>query len=603
LTNRTDTVGATLYAHDANDNLTNVMENGNTNSWTFDAYNRVSSCKDIFGNLIQYRYDVSGNLTNLIYPGGHSVFYAYDNLNRMTNVTDWSGRKTTINYDLDSHITSIVRPNGTYRTIAYDAAGEVTNILEQNAAGFPIALLRYNWSPNTTMQSEFIAPLPPTNALPTRTMTYDADNRLSTVDGNSVTLDADGNLTSGPLTNDTFASYAYDARNRLTNAAGVVNVYDALNNRIGQTYGTNSIEYVVNPNSGLPQVLERIKNGVTNYYVYGPGLLYQVTETAAGTNTLTYHYDYRGSTIALTADNGNVTDRMAYSLYATMIYRVGTNDTPFLFNGQYGVQSDPNGLLYLRARYYNPFLCRFLNPDPSGFGGGLNFYAYANGNPVSLSDPTGLDASQIVPAMNWVATAQPFSVPANPADPFGLGDGTLTENAGNSIGSATYENAAPSSLATDLNGGNPSAQYPFENFSPNADPNELVMAGALFLGPFGEAIDVGAAGGLAAEGEGTVQIFRTVDQNELPSVLNGTYGSSPSASGKYFSLTQEGAENVANAPMNAGQQMTMTSTTVPQSVFNQGYLFNDTGLAGPSIHFQQEFLPTLYNSMTPIVIH
>ncbi|MGA2869608.1 MAG: hypothetical protein ABSF34_10665, partial [Verrucomicrobiota bacterium] len=40
LTNRTDTVGATLYAHDANDNLTNVMENGNTNSWTFDAYNR-----------------------------------------------------------------------------------------------------------------------------------------------------------------------------------------------------------------------------------------------------------------------------------------------------------------------------------------------------------------------------------------------------------------------------------------------------------------------------------------------------------------------------------------------------------------------------------
>ena len=54
--------------------------------------------------------------------------------------------------------------------------------------------------------------------------------------------------------------------------------------------------------------------------------------------------------------------------------------------------TDPNGLLYMRARYYNPFLCRFINPDPTGFSGGLNFYAYANGNPVSLIDPFGLSA-------------------------------------------------------------------------------------------------------------------------------------------------------------------------------------------------------------------
>ena len=45
-----------------------------------------------------------------------------------------------------------------------------------------------------------------------------------------------------------------------------------------------------------------------------------------------------------------------------------------------------------RARYYNPYLCRFLNPDPAGFAGGLNHYAYANGNPVSYIDPFGLGA-------------------------------------------------------------------------------------------------------------------------------------------------------------------------------------------------------------------
>ena len=69
----------------------------------------------------------------------------------------------------------------------------------------------------------------------------------------------------------------------------------------------------------------------------------------------------------LTDANGNVTDRIEYSLYGLTTYRAGTTDTPFLFNGRYGVMTDPNGLLYMRARYYNPYLCRFINPDPADF--------------------------------------------------------------------------------------------------------------------------------------------------------------------------------------------------------------------------------------------
>ncbi len=196
----------------------------------------------------------------------------------------------------------------------------------------------------------------------------------------------------------------FDARNRLITVSGAnatTNIYDALNNRVGQLQGTNTITWVINPNTQLSQALVRVKNGVTTYYVYGPGLLYQVTEGGT-TNTLTYHYDYRGSTIALSDDNGNVTDRMEYSLYATLTHRVGTSDTPFLFNGRYGVQTDANGLLYLRARYYNPYLCRFINADPLGFGGGLNWYAYGNGNPVSLVDPFGLDAGALENALDKI---------------------------------------------------------------------------------------------------------------------------------------------------------------------------------------------------------
>jgi RHS repeat-associated protein len=404
LTNRADSVGVTTYQPDANGNVTNEFENGLTNSWTVDAYNRPSSYRDVYGDLIQYRRAADGTVTNLIYPGNRNVYYTLDSHNQVIGVKDWTGRQTIIARDLNEHVTSITRPNGTKRLIGYDPAEQATNILEETAIGFPIALFRLNWNNAAEAQWEFAAPLPHTNAPPSRTMTYDDDNELATVDGNSVTLDSDGNLTSGPLTNDTFASYVFDARNRLLNAGGVTNAYDAMNNRIGQTYGTNSVAYVVDPNWQLPRTLMRIKNGVTNYYIYGGGLLYQITETATSTNALYYHPDSRGSTIALTDDNGNVTDRMEYSLYATLTYRTGTSDTPFLFNGRYGVMTDLNGLLYMRARYYNAFLCRFINSDPSGFAGGLNFYAYADGNPVSYRDPTGLGAVGDNQSLSWLIT-------------------------------------------------------------------------------------------------------------------------------------------------------------------------------------------------------
>jgi RHS repeat-associated protein len=407
LTNRMDNLATNFYSFDGNDNPTSVVENTKTNTWTYDAYNRAQTYKDTAGNLIQYRYDTAGNLTSLIYPGNLPVTYGYDNLNRLTSVVDWTGRRSAISYDLAGHVKCLTRPNGSYRTNNYDSAGQAISNYEQMSNSLPIAIFKYNWTNTGCMAWEFAAPLPHTATVPTRTMTYDIDNRLATFQlGTFSTLtvvsDADGNLVNAPLLTNALVAYIYDARNRLLNAGGVTNTYDAINNRIGQTFGTNTTTFVVNPNAKLPQVLMRIKNGVTNYYIYGAGLLYQITETATATNTLTYHYDYRGSTIALSADNGVVTDRIEYSAYGLTTYRVGTNDTPFLFNGRYGVMTDPNGLLYMRARYYNPYLCRFISSDPSGFAGGLNHYAYANGNPISMTDPTGLGAVNDLQTISWL---------------------------------------------------------------------------------------------------------------------------------------------------------------------------------------------------------
>jgi len=59
---------------------------------------------------------------------------------------------------------------------------------------------------------------------------------------------------------------------------------------------------------------------------------------------------------------------------------------------------------YYRARYYDPSVGRFLNEDPVGFGGGVNFYAYALGEPTTFSDPTGLLSvcKRPVRFLNWM---------------------------------------------------------------------------------------------------------------------------------------------------------------------------------------------------------
>ena len=71
--------------------------------------------------------------------------------------------------------------------------------------------------------------------------------------------------------------------------------------------------------------------------------------------------------------------------------------TRFLYNGRCGVSTDDNGLYYMRQRYYNPEIKRFVNQDilagSPGNSQSLNRYSYVQGNPVSYTDPFGLSPS------------------------------------------------------------------------------------------------------------------------------------------------------------------------------------------------------------------
>ncbi|HTI72502.1 MAG TPA: RHS repeat-associated core domain-containing protein [Candidatus Limnocylindria bacterium] len=407
----TDPVGSSSYSYDKNNNLLTHSENSRTITRAYDELNRVTSYTDEAGNVIGYQYDNNGNLTRLTYPDSKQVNYVYDSNNRLTTVTDWASRVTSYTYDLAGRVTSVARPNGTTRNITYDADGRTTKISEVGPGGAQIALFKMTYDEANRMVNEFAAPLPSAFTEASQTVTYDADNRIATFNGATVTHDSDGNMTSGPLNSNTAVTHTFDSRNHLTGvaASGVAPAlgygYDSEGNRVGVTQAAQTTAYSINPAS-VSQVLVRTKaDGSKTFYVYGLGLLYEVDNSG---NTTSYHYDKRGSTIALSNGSGVVTDRAEYSAYGLITKRTGTTDTPFLFNGRFGVMTDANGLYYMRARYYNPFLRRFVNADPSGLAGGLNQYAYANGNPASLIDPFGLAAIGESGSSYWHDVGQTF---------------------------------------------------------------------------------------------------------------------------------------------------------------------------------------------------
>jgi len=99
------------------------------------------------------------------------------------------------------------------------------------------------------------------------------------------------------------------------------------------------------------------------------------------------------STRQLTDASGNVTDTYTYDAFGLLINRSGATENNYLYTGE---QYDPNiGFYYLRARYYNPSIGRFLTMDTwpgSMFEPmSLHKYLYCHGSPVNNWDPSGKD--------------------------------------------------------------------------------------------------------------------------------------------------------------------------------------------------------------------
>ena len=447
-TNRID------YGYDANDNLRQVDElrsSGTdppaayTSFKIYDNLDRVTSETDTFGRTLEYGYDPQGNRNSLTDPDGIETSYTYDALNRLETLTTAAGT-TTYTYFPDGLKESVSNPNNTTSTFGYDAADRMTSIDHQGPSG-TVSAFAYTYTPNSNRETQV-----ETNAGTTQTTsyTYDPVNRLQTVtyedstpNARTTTYEYDlaGNrkteqeveLSTSNIRKD--LEYNYDAINRL--------------GTITDNLGDDDVAYAYDPNGNTTS---KTKNGVTTTFKYD--IRDQLGEVLQGSNILgRYGYDYDGrrilkigadgrrhytydqlsviteadetndtvskydygldqlvsldnqlegrsffhldalrSTVNLTDGFGGTRQSILYDAWGNERDRIGTSANKFTFTGH--EKDDETGLVYAKARFYDPEIGRFLSQDallgepettPS-----LNRYSYVGNRPTVKLDPYGL---------------------------------------------------------------------------------------------------------------------------------------------------------------------------------------------------------------------
>jgi RHS repeat-associated protein len=415
--------GTTLgYTYDAAGNRLTMTDWRGTTIYSYDALNRVTSVTQPGSSVVSYGYDAVGNRTSITYPDGNIVHYQYDALSRLSQVTDWSTQTPTSGYDAAGNLVSAVYPNGTSTAYAYDAAGRLLNVTNRtgekvNSAytyvmdkvGNRLEVASYNegverygydrlyrltsWT-SPSRQAVRYAYDPVGNRLsmtePTGTVNYayDVADELLTAGGTTFTYDGNGNQLTKTAAAVTL-TYGWDALNRLLSVTGgSVNTqyqYDGDGNRISQQTPAGTYAYANDTKAPLPVVLNESGPDGNIDYAWGSSL---ISASATGLQSF-YQSDGLGSVATVTDQTGSAKASYAYDPWGT---QVGTDSlgtkNKYKFTGE---AVDPNtGLVFLRARFYDPGLGRFLARDSAS--GSLqtgSAYLYTLGNPSRLIDPNG----------------------------------------------------------------------------------------------------------------------------------------------------------------------------------------------------------------------
>jgi RHS repeat-associated protein len=361
------------YTYDAGSRLTRVVDSaGGIITHSYDSFDRLLSETTPQG-LTTYSYDNLGRQTAMQVAGQPPVSYSYDAANRMTQIAHGTSN-VSFSYDDANRRSNLTMSNGTNISYTYDRNSRVTGITYKFNANL-LGNLTYTYDAagrRTQIGGSFARtglPGPITSA------TYDAGNQLSNWNSTPFSHDANGNMLS-----DGINAFIWNARNQIASVNSTSMQYDAFGRRSRNRQNTSFVFDGVN-------VVQELFGSMVSANLFNGG----IDEIFARTDSLgafTPLKDALGSTIALVDSTGSISTTYSYDPFGNTIVSGASNSNVFQYTGR---ENEGNGLYFYRARYYSPVLGRFISEDPKGFSAGANFYRYADGNPISYSDPSGLD--------------------------------------------------------------------------------------------------------------------------------------------------------------------------------------------------------------------
>ena len=374
-------------------------------TYTYDERSQVKRIDDTQGGFVEWTYDDAGRTLSETTPEG-TVSYIYNDAGQRVSMTaanrapvtygyDSAGRVETITqgaevftygYDSLSRLVSLQRPNGVTTSVGYDGVGRLQRLTHTNASGTPIEDYRYTYTRDdeiatvesllTSTQLSSTKTAAPANAL----------NQIAQFGDASYTYDAEGQLATKTDAQGT-TTYQWDARGRLKQVllptGQQVNYgYDVVGRLANRSAGGLTTNYLYDASD---IVLDRGSDGSQTDYLNGFGIDNKLRQTSASTGPLYFLQDHLGSTVGLTNSAGGLVEMLQYEAFgaggASTLTRYG-------FTGR--ERDALTGLINFRARWYDPHQGRFISEDPLGFDGGLNLYRYASNNPLSFTDPFGM---------------------------------------------------------------------------------------------------------------------------------------------------------------------------------------------------------------------
>ena len=413
----TDDQGWQKSSYDVRDrtvkNVRYLSKNGNiyTNQYAFDDADRQNVV--IYPNggpTVTNIFDTGENLSQVKQVGGsNTVFYAakgFSAMRQLLGVNFGNGIQTSNTFYPVSlrlqKITSAKTTNVQSLTYTFDAIGNVKSVADGVYSGLASAtfgnisyddlnrlILATNASGSFAYSFDSIGNILTNKESGSSNYVYGTIRPHAVKNANGVWLTYDQN---GNVGNRNGMRLGYDVNNHMAYAVTPTNLtqfgYDADGARLWESNGTNSLQVWIDGNY-------EEKNGQVLYHINAGGR--QVcTFDKTGTNVFQYyHSDDLGSTSIQTDQNGNQIQNYGYSAFGQSRYT--QSSTVFKVSRRYTGQvlDDATGLYYYNARYYDPQLGRFTQPDsviqdffnPQSY----NRYSYCVNNPLRFTDPTGFD--------------------------------------------------------------------------------------------------------------------------------------------------------------------------------------------------------------------